>query len=350
MRNRSKYMFIIKTNMKQERLLYITTLTLVIVLSLGIFIVKNDSAKSTFAATFDADLIPNTSNVFSIGQTLNQWKDALFGGNLTIGGNTVIGTSTIPTSAILTLESTTKGFLPPRMTTAQRDAITTLVEGLMIFNTDTIRREAYDGTSWNPLDGADADWVILGNDLYSSNSGNIGIGTASPVAKLHVAESSGFGTSLHTIDSDAGRIGIIEDNDITPVLQIAAENTGTSISHILLTGASTTVSSNKHWQIDAWGPSNSNRFSIGYNTSSANGWSLENVSEYITISKTGNVGIGATSPDELLHIDGVTDQGTLTLEGDSGGCISADDSDGAGSTYCTALNGSLICQNSIACN
>ncbi len=34
--------------------------------------------------------------------------------------------------------------------------------------------------------GADADWTINGSDLYSAVSGNVGIGTSAPLAKLHV--------------------------------------------------------------------------------------------------------------------------------------------------------------------
>ena len=47
-----------------------------------------------------------------------------------------IGTQTPDASAILEIESTNKGFLPPRMTTAQRDIIGSPVEGLTIYNTD----------------------------------------------------------------------------------------------------------------------------------------------------------------------------------------------------------------------
>jgi hypothetical protein len=39
-------------------------------------------------------------------------------------------------SAVLNVESTTKGFLPPRMTTAERVAITTPADGLIVFDTD----------------------------------------------------------------------------------------------------------------------------------------------------------------------------------------------------------------------
>jgi hypothetical protein len=39
-------------------------------------------------------------------------------------------------SAIVQLESTTQGFLPPRMTTAQRTAISSPAAGLCVFDTD----------------------------------------------------------------------------------------------------------------------------------------------------------------------------------------------------------------------
>jgi len=39
-------------------------------------------------------------------------------------------------SAMLDVKSTTQGFLPPRMTTTQRDAISSAATGLIIYNTD----------------------------------------------------------------------------------------------------------------------------------------------------------------------------------------------------------------------
>ena len=47
-----------------------------------------------------------------------------------------IGATTPDASAVLELESTTKGFLPPRMTLVQIDAIATPVEGLMVYCLD----------------------------------------------------------------------------------------------------------------------------------------------------------------------------------------------------------------------
>ena len=51
-------------------------------------------------------------------------------------------------SAMLDVSSTTRGLLPPRMTTAQRDAIASPAAGLTIFNTTKNGTETYNGTSW----------------------------------------------------------------------------------------------------------------------------------------------------------------------------------------------------------
>ncbi len=50
--------------------------------------------------------------------------------------NVGIGTTTPHNSSMLDVTSTTKGFLPPRMTKAQRDSISTPAEGLLISCTD----------------------------------------------------------------------------------------------------------------------------------------------------------------------------------------------------------------------
>lgn len=63
--------------------------------------------------------------------------------------NIGIGTSSPNASAIFEVSSTSKGLLPPRMTTAQRDAISSPVAGLMIYNTTTNKHQGYNGSTWN---------------------------------------------------------------------------------------------------------------------------------------------------------------------------------------------------------
>ncbi|GIQ61277.1 hypothetical protein Flavo103_44120 [Flavobacterium collinsii] len=64
-----------------------------------------------------------------------------------------IGTITPNSSSILDLTSTTQGLLTPRMTTAQRTAITTPADGLIVYDTDLKVFYYYSAgsTSWMPL-------------------------------------------------------------------------------------------------------------------------------------------------------------------------------------------------------
>jgi len=65
------------------------------------------------------------------------------------GGEIVAGDdTTVESTAKLQVNSTTQGFLPPRMTTTERNNITSPADGLMIFNTTTAQWEGYDGSSW----------------------------------------------------------------------------------------------------------------------------------------------------------------------------------------------------------
>lgn len=66
-----------------------------------------------------------------------------------IGGNIGIGVSTNNASAKVQIDSTTQGFLPPRMTNAQRTSIATPAVGLMVYCTDaTEGLYIYKSTGW----------------------------------------------------------------------------------------------------------------------------------------------------------------------------------------------------------
>jgi hypothetical protein len=70
---------------------------------------------------------------------------------LSNGGVSIGATrGTTNASAILDLTSTTKGFLPPRMTTTERNAIASPAAGLMIYNTTTAKLNVYT-TAWEAI-------------------------------------------------------------------------------------------------------------------------------------------------------------------------------------------------------
>lgn len=72
----------------------------------------------------------------------------VFLGLSTVTAQVGIGTETPDASAALELESTTKGFLPPRLTTVQRDDINSPAEGLVIYNSTENQLEFFNGNHW----------------------------------------------------------------------------------------------------------------------------------------------------------------------------------------------------------
>jgi len=72
---------------------------------------------------------------------------SLSGGTSDIPNPTIVGGA--PVSTVLELQSTTGAFLLPRMTSTQRDALVTITNGMMIYNTTTSLIQGYEGGSWS---------------------------------------------------------------------------------------------------------------------------------------------------------------------------------------------------------
>jgi hypothetical protein len=69
---------------------------------------------------------------------------------LQASGNITIGTATDIASSKLTVDSVTQGFLPPRMTTTQKNAIVTPAAGLMVYDT-TLAKLCVFTTVWQTI-------------------------------------------------------------------------------------------------------------------------------------------------------------------------------------------------------
>jgi len=74
-----------------------------------------------------------------------------------------IGTTTPHSSAMLHVESNTKGFLPPRMTSAERTGILNPKTGLMVFDTITQSCWVYRQGGWTDLMNGGSGWLLTGN-------------------------------------------------------------------------------------------------------------------------------------------------------------------------------------------
>ncbi|MBL0356856.1 MAG: hypothetical protein IPP72_08160 [Chitinophagaceae bacterium] len=101
--------------------------------------------------------------------------------------------STANASAILDIKSTAKGLLIPRMTTAQRNAIASPANGLMVFDITLNQCWYYNGAAWTVFSTGSASnyWTLNGSAIYNNNTGNVGIGTSTPINKLQIGILSG---------------------------------------------------------------------------------------------------------------------------------------------------------------
>lgn len=104
-------------------------------------------------------------------------------------GNIGLGTSTPDQSAILELKTSTKGFLPPRLTTSEILAIPNPVEGLTVYNTTLKKLSVFNGSNWdcdnvnlNACNGIEEfeyggqtyNTVVIGNQCWMKENLNIG--------------------------------------------------------------------------------------------------------------------------------------------------------------------------------
>lgn len=219
------------------------------------------------------------------------------GFSATVFGQTVgIGsTSFTPNaSSVLELRTTTAGFLMPRMTQVQRDAIVSPAEGLMIYqNNGTKGFKYYDGSVWQAF-GQDnfgnhiatsniqLNNFWLSNDggnegLRVDNNGNVGVATGTPTEKLQVAGKVLLDGDIY---DDNGDFRFSGEDDVYITMDYNNNDSDTRAIR------------------------------FGKN-------SMTSPTELMRISENGNVGIGTDTPDRLLNIGSATGSQILLTREDN---------------------------------
>ncbi len=208
-------------------------------------------------------------------------------------------------SSILDVSSTSKGMLIPRMTTAQKTAITTPATGLQVYDTDLNQFYFYNGTAWTAIPtGANANnyWTLSGGNIYNNTGTNVGIGATVPLAKLTVEGTDDAGPQdlFKLSKSNYG-------STIFSQYYTDAANFGTA-----LRGSSGPVNAFTFNVISA-------RFGIGTATPGDN---LE-VNGNFLLSGTGTIYTGAGQTNMTIHSgDGTGTGGTMTIRGGNAGIAS----------------------------
>lgn len=132
----------------------------------------------------------------------------------------VNSTGSLPdTSAMLDVSSTVKGFLAPRMTTAQRNAIPLPATGLLVYNTSTSAFNVNTGTpnapSWTPVGAAGSTTNTLISNTNTLTSTVNGI-AATASAVNSVSNSSNANTLSTTVNGVTGTgASIINTNTLS---------------------------------------------------------------------------------------------------------------------------------------
>jgi len=147
------------------------------------------------------------------GNTSSLWDST--GDNIYYNdGKVGIGTDTPDISSSLEISSTNTGFLPPRLTTEQRNAIENPAIGLMIFNLSTYCHNFYNGVEWKELCGDNSQWEC--GDIFIDSRDGQNYNTIKIGYQCWMAENLNIGTRIEGI-IDQTNNDIIEkycyDND-----------------------------------------------------------------------------------------------------------------------------------------
>jgi hypothetical protein len=184
----------------------------------------------------------------------------------------------------------------------------------------------------------DSDWIMVGDDMHSTVSGHVGIGTASPNAPLHVHGHNANGTTLELTRGDPNRkllLGATSDETAGKIqawdygsrgaLNLALQQTGGNVGigtaspvttlHAYRNTAGVGATGGILIDQDGTGDSaisfrlmGSEQFVVGLDNSDGDKFKISDGSNFgvdrLVIDASGRVGIGTATPQALLNLSG----------------------------------------------
>lgn len=216
-------------------------------------------------------------------------------------------------SAMLDVQSTTQGFLMPRMTAAQKAAISSPANGLMIYQTDgSIGLYIYDlgATTWTHI----LDSTAIATLISAASGDDLGNHQLSQNLKTNDEWISNDGSNNGLFVSSTGFVGI---NDSTPEVQLSLNNTDSaSIIRAQGTGGTFSYSGLQLYSDDA----TPKHWSVYHRkiASEMNGLLFQyyNGSQFLQplfINSAGQIGIDNLSPSAPLDVVGLIKSDSITI-------------------------------------
>ena len=160
-------------------------------------------AKIDVLSTASNNNLSNGNILFYTGENASGLSESM---RIDTAGKVGIGTGGSP-SAPLEVSSTTGGVVFPRLTTTQRDAISTPTDGETIFNTTTNQVESWNGSIWEATGSVDSSystgWVNTDGSTSVADAASLtfthNLGTTDLVIQVYVADDSS-GTNSVLLD------------------------------------------------------------------------------------------------------------------------------------------------------